>query len=264
MSRLSAPLPMDVLVDVFRDTVAALNRANVECAVLGGFATWALAGIPPAMDEDIDLVIRPQDAVRAAEALHEAGMRIETCSEGWLFKAFHDATNSRGEHLFVDLIHDLVGMPIDDSVFERAVPAYVSAIPILCMAPDDMLSAKLLVCAPSMLDFTSPMQLARELREQIDWQEVERRVQDNACALGFFDVARRLGVDPRVGHDHVPYPASSSAATRMTRLDDDSLAHLAQLAEVGIERERTRERSAGSGGAGAGNGNGGPVPHALR
>lgn len=260
MSRLSAPLPMDVLVHVFRDTLAALSRADVECAVLGGFATWALAGVPPAMDEDIDLVIRPSDAVRAAEALHDAGLRIETCNEGWLFKAFHDQTNAKGEHLFVDLIHDLVGMPIDDGVFERAVPAYVSAIPILCMAPDDMLSAKLLVCAPSMLDFTSPMQLARELREQLDWDEVERRVCDNACALGFFDVARRLGIDPRAGTSHAPYPASSAAATRMTRLDAESLAGLTRLAEAGLARERGR--------APVGNGNGSAadpgVPHALR
>lgn len=256
MSRLSAPLPMDVLVDVFRDTVAALSRADVQCAVLGGFATWALAGVPPAMDEDIDLVIRPVDAVRAAEALHDAGLRIETCSEGWLFKAFHDATNSRDEHLFVDLIHDLVGMPIDDAVFERAVPAYVSAIPVLCMAPDDMLSAKLLVCAPSMLDFTSPMQLARELREQLDWDEVQARVHDNACALGFFDVAQRLGVDPRVGTNHVPYPASSAAATRMTRLDDASLGRLRELAEDGLARDRAN--------VAAGNGNGAAAPRAVR
>src|SRR3954453_7020161 len=92
-------------------SAAALRDANVPFALGGSLAAWARGG--PESCNDLDLVVREQDAERALETLVAAGLRGERPPEGWLLKAWD------GEVL-VDLIHHAMGVPITDEVLGRA------------------------------------------------------------------------------------------------------------------------------------------------
>lgn len=222
------PVERSVLESVFRDVVGALEDAEIPFALAGSFGWWALGCELPDLDEDVDIALRETDVAAAASALHERGFRIETCPEGWLVKAFHPQTNARGEHLFADLIHSLVGLAITDEVLDRAVTTYVSAIAVRVLAPIDMMSSRLCIASPTNLDFTDIVQHARMLREQFDWNELEQRAEGNPSALAFFDVCRRIGIDPRHPTDAAG-PARNAPAERVTRLSPDTRARLVEL-----------------------------------
>lgn len=230
MSTISMPVERSVLESVFRDAVGALEDADVSFAVTGSFGWWAHGGSFPGLDEDVDIALREVDVAAAATALHERGFRIQSCPEGWLVKAYHPRTNGCSEHLFVDLIHSMVGLPITDDVLERAVTTYVTAVAVRVLAPIDMMSTRLCILSPTHLDFTDIIQHARMFREQFDWDELERRASGNPSALAFFDVARRLGVDPRCPSDHAA-PARNSPAEQVMRL---SVATREALAALGV------------------------------
>jgi hypothetical protein len=101
----------DELLETLKKAAAALRDAEVPFLLGGGLAAWARGG--PESDHDLDLMIKPEDAERAAKALAEAGFRIEEPPEEWLYKAWD------GDAL-VDVIFEPSGGPVDDGMLERA------------------------------------------------------------------------------------------------------------------------------------------------
>lgn len=230
MSSMSQPVPFRQLRDLLRQACAILLDADVPFAVMGTFGVWARGGPQPPMTEDVDLALRRQDVDAAARAFERAGFEIVNPDQGWLVKALHETSNDVGERLMVDLIHSPIGLPITDEVLARASRAYVAAMSVPCLAPIDMMTTKLLVLAPNHLDYTGIVERARVLREQFDWEELERRALGNEAAMGFFDIARRLGVDPRT-----PPPmraAANEPANEVSR----------QVASFGTDAELARRQ----------------------
>jgi hypothetical protein len=174
----------DLLVTMKR-AAAALREAEVEFLLGGGLAIWALGG--PPTDHDVDFFVRERDAQRGLEALVEAGMRSERPPEGWLVKAYD------GEVL-VDLIFSPAGGPVDDAFFARATDIEVSAQRLRVASIDDVLATKLLAITEQEPDFRDVLAVARALREQIDWDEVEARASSSPFARGFFAIAEGLGI----------------------------------------------------------------------
>ena len=164
---------------------AALRDADVPFLLGGGLAGWARGG--PPTEHDVDLFVREADAERALEALAEAGMRTERPPEGWLLKAYHGDT-------LVDLIFQPSGGPIGDEHFERAAEIDVMAQPILVASLDDVMSTKLLSLTEQEPDFSSVLELARSLREQIDWDAVRGRTESSPFARAFFTLIEELGI----------------------------------------------------------------------
>ena len=87
----------DELTDSLKRSVAALEQRDVPYLLGGGLGCWARGG--PPSSNDIDLMVKREDAERAQEALAEAGMRPETPPEQWLLKAWD------GE-ILIDLIFE--------------------------------------------------------------------------------------------------------------------------------------------------------------
>src|SRR6478672_11083410 len=102
---------------------AALRDAGLPFAVAGSVACWARGA--PQSRNDLDFLVRPQDAEAALQALVEAGMRPERPPEGWLLKAWH--ANPEGETL-VDLIFGPRGIADVGDVLERAEILPVAAL----------------------------------------------------------------------------------------------------------------------------------------
>jgi hypothetical protein len=62
------------------------------------------------------------------------------------------------------------------------------------MALEDVLAAKLHALDDHHLDYEGLLEIARPLREQIDWKDVKSRTSDSPYAAAFFTLVEELGV----------------------------------------------------------------------
>ena len=145
---------------------AALREADIPFLLGGSLASWARGG--PETRHDLDLIIKPEDAERALQALEEAGMRAERPPEEWLLKAWDGDT-------LVDLIYCPKGLPVDDDLIARGEELSVLGMDIRVMALEDVMATKLLALTEHSLRYERLLQIARALREQIDWPAVRAR-----------------------------------------------------------------------------------------
>src|SRR5919204_1545681 len=176
---------MEELLPTLKKAAAALERHRVPYLLGGSLACWARGG--PAVAADLDFMVMQEDAERALAALVESGMREERPPEQWLLKAWD------GDHM-VDIIFEAAGLPITDEVFARADRLSVEAMSIPVMALEDVMTTKLRAMNERSLDYEQPVQIARSLREQINWDELRARTADSPYAAAFFTLIERLGI----------------------------------------------------------------------
>ena len=176
------------LLPAMKAAAGALRDAGIPFALGGGLAAWARGGAES--DHDVDFLLTRENAERALEVLESAGFRPDRPPEGWLYKAW------QGD-VFVDLIFEPTGMPVTDDVIERADDLQVHATPMKVAALEDILVTKLLSINEQELDYSSVVEMARPIREQIDWDDVRRRTAESPYAKAFFTLVEELGVAPR-------------------------------------------------------------------
>ena len=175
------------LIDSLKRAAAALEADRVPYALGGGLGCWARGG--PPSSNDIDLMVKREDAERAQEALAETGMRPETPPEQWLLKAWD------GE-ILVDLIFEPSGMRIDDEVLARGEEISVMAMQTRVMDLDDILITKLMALEEHSADYGDLILITRSLREQIDWGRLREETASSPFAVAFFALADGLGICP--------------------------------------------------------------------
>jgi predicted nucleotidyltransferase len=178
-------LTFDELLETLKVAAAALRDADVPFVLGGGLAIWARGG--PETEHDVDLFVRPADAERAWHALEQIGFRTEEPPEGWLYKGFRDG-------VMVDLIYEPTGLEVGDDFFARAEELDVHAVQMAVMRADDVLVAKLLAMREHELDYEQVLEIARTVREQIDWDEVRERTDGSPYAKAFLTLVDELGV----------------------------------------------------------------------
>jgi hypothetical protein len=174
-----------LLVESMKHAAAALRDAEIEFMLGGGLAAWARGG--PPTDHDVDLYVRERDAEAGLDALEAAGLRSERPPEEWLYKAYDGP-------ILVDLIFRPAGGPIDDEHFARATEMEVGAQTLLVASIDDVLVAKLLAISEQEPNFQPVLELARALREQIDWEFVRSHTAESPFARAFLTLVEGLGI----------------------------------------------------------------------
>ncbi len=175
------------LTDSLKRSVAALEQRDVPYLLGGGLGCWARGG--PPSSNDIDLMVKREDAERAQEALAEAGMRPERPPEQWLLKAWD------GE-ILIDLIFEPSGMRIDDEVIARGERLSVMAMDVDVMDLDDILITKLMALDEHSADYGDLILITRSLREQIDWGRLREETASSPFAVAFFALADGLAICP--------------------------------------------------------------------
>lgn len=173
------------LLGAMKKAAGILREASVPFVLGGGLACWARGA--PKTEHDVDFLVRPDDAERARQALADAGMRTEKPPEGWLLKAYDDG-------VLIDLIFDPQGGPVDDAVFERADDMEVHATRMKVASLEDVLVAKLLALTEQQPDYSSVLELARSLREQVDWDDVRTRTDESPFAKAYFTMLDELEI----------------------------------------------------------------------
>jgi predicted nucleotidyltransferase len=173
------------LLEAMKKAGGVLNDAEVSWVLGGGLACWARGG--PETEHDVDFLIRPEDADRTQQAFAEAGFKTERPPEGWLVKAWVD-------DVLVDLIFDPQDGPVDDDLLARAEELEVYAMRMKVARLEDVLTQKVLALSEQQPDFSSVLELARSLREQVDWQEVRERTSDSPFAKAYFTLLGELDI----------------------------------------------------------------------
>ena len=177
--------PFEAIQQTLKRSVAALEGAGVQFLLAGSIAAWARGG--PPSSNDLDFVVRREEVERALDALADAGMRPERPPEDWLLKAWDG-------DVLVDLIFVPTGIAVDDELFSRADQVDVGGYEMPVMALEDVLTTQLLSMDEHKLDYETPVQIARSLREQIDWEELRSRTAQSPFARAFFTLVEELGV----------------------------------------------------------------------
>jgi nucleotidyltransferase DUF2204 len=182
-----APGRFEDICDTLRVVVGALDEAEVPFLLGGSMACWVHGSPPPT--KDLDLALRPGDAERALAALEAAGLRPEHPPEGWLVKAWH------GE-VCVDLIFEPLGVEVTSALIEAAPVRGVVGLRLPVMSLEDVITSKLLALDEHHLDFEYLLAITRPIREQVDWDEVQRRTAQSPYAAAFLVLLERLDVLP--------------------------------------------------------------------
>src|ERR687885_1006422 len=177
----------DDMTAVMKKAAAALRDADVDFALAGSLATWARGG--PEASHDLDFVIRERDGERALAVLEAAGMKPDDPPEEWLVKAWDESG------VLVDLIFGPSGVDAD-AVLERAETLNVMSMEMPVMALEDVIVTKVMSLTEHSVDYGTLIEMARALREQIDWDAVRRRTADSPFAAAYFVLLDRLGIVP--------------------------------------------------------------------
>jgi len=168
-----------------KKAAAALEEHRVPFLLGGSLAVWARGG--PESCNDLDLIVKREDADAALDALESGGMRGERPPEGWLYKAWDG-------DVLVDLIFAPKGLTIDDEAFEAAEDVSVFGLELRAMRLEDVLITKLRAFHEHYLDYDPALQMARAVRERIDWEEVRSATAASPYARAFFTLIEGLGL----------------------------------------------------------------------
>jgi hypothetical protein len=202
---------------------AALLAADVPFALAGSVACWARGA--PQSRNDLDFLVRPADAERALQALHDVGMRTERPPEDWLLKAWDERDDGNGT--LVDLIFGPLGIPDVGAVLDRAEMVSVAALNLPVAHLDDVMVMKLHALDERACDFAGVLAIARAVREQIDWDDVRGRTASSPFARAFFTIIEGLGI------------IESAAGTAAARSPSQPRIHVEGTAEHRLERWTT-------------------------
>jgi hypothetical protein len=173
------------LTEALKRAAAVLEAERVPYLLGGGMGCWARGG--PPTSNDIDLILKREDAERARSALADAGLRTERPPEQWLLKAWVD-------DILIDLIFEPAGIRVTDQVLERGEELNVAGMQVPVMAVDDIMVTKLLALDEHDADYPGLISVARSLREQIDWRGLRERTSSSPFAAAFFVIADGLGI----------------------------------------------------------------------
>jgi hypothetical protein len=172
------------ICETTRKAAATLLHAEIPFALAGGMAAWARGG--PDVEHDVDFVVLPHDAERALSVFERGGFRTERPPEHWLNKAWDG-------DVLIDVIHEMSNCATAPLI-ERSETMEVLAIRMPVMRADDVMITKLFAISEHNLRFERPLAIARALREQVDWDYVERQTKASPFAAAFLTMVRELGI----------------------------------------------------------------------
>ena len=124
-------------VRVLRDACAAIEAEGVDYLLMGGVGSAAVGR--PRWTHDIDFFVRPEDARRVLEALHQAGFLTEETYPDWLYKGFK-------EDVLVDIIFKSTGgIYLDDEMLSRSSFGVFKGQKVRIIPPEDLMVIKAVV-----------------------------------------------------------------------------------------------------------------------
>lgn len=181
---MTTPTP-DQLLHTLTRVCNTLADNEIPFAVAGGCAVYARGG--PASDHDVDIFVKPDDVSRAASALVAVGMRAAHPPEDWLSKVYDGDT-------LVDLVFRPSFRAVTDATFARASWMRIGPTSALVISATDLMIDKLMVLDAHRLDLGGLLEIARDLREQVEWDDVRGATAVSPYARAFLSLLDDLAI----------------------------------------------------------------------
>lgn len=180
--------PHQAIAGTLRKAAGVLMDREIPFMLGGSMGCWVRGG--PRSQNDLDLMLAREDAEPALSALADAGMTPENPPEQWLLKAFDG-------DVMIDLIFESLGVgEISREMVAAAERLSVLAIDMPVMSLEDILSGKLLAVDEQRLDYGPLLEIARSVRERVNWSEVRARTARSPYARAFFALLLELEILP--------------------------------------------------------------------
>jgi Nucleotidyl transferase of unknown function (DUF2204) len=154
---------------VYREVMQALQRAQAQFLVGGGFALACHTGISRAT-KDLDLFVFPGDFMRVLDICAAAGYGTEVRFPHWLGKVFRD-------HHVVDIIFSSGNglCTVDEEWFTHAISGEVFGLPVRLCPPEEMIWSKAFVMERERFDGADVVQMLSAHGKTLDWARLLRR-----------------------------------------------------------------------------------------
>ncbi|MFD4245383.1 nucleotidyltransferase family protein [Streptomyces sp. NPDC058525] len=182
-------LPKDhtqAILELTKHVAALLKQSGQPFALAGSVAAFA-HGVPARFQHDTDFCVRHEDAGAVIQALEAGGISIRRAPEDWLVKG-----SSGGED--IDLIFELARKPVSTELLDRAAVKSVDSVWMPVLSPTDLMDSLLAALCEHYCDFGDLLPMARMLREQIDWDRLDRTHRADPLPDAFLYLLERLRV----------------------------------------------------------------------
>lgn len=127
-----------VFEGVLGDVNDIVHELGVDFLLIGGIGSTALGR--ERMTNDIDLFVRPDDAITLLQRFDERGFETQRTDPNWIFKAFRDG-------VIIDIIFKAQGsIFLDDEMIARAQQVTFHGVSLPIAPPEDMIVMKA-ICA---------------------------------------------------------------------------------------------------------------------
>ena len=173
------------LREALKTVAVVLKNGGLPFALAGGYALWARGGPEP--DHDVDFLVAEEDAAAAAALLAEHDLMVVDPPEDWLFKVYVDDA-------MVDILFRLNAVPVTRDLFDSVDAIEVESVQMPVLSATELMTAKLQALEEHACDLGALVQVARAVREQVDWVRVLKQTQDNDFALTALFLLGRLDI----------------------------------------------------------------------
>jgi hypothetical protein len=169
-SRPSAASPAGTF---YLDVLTRMRGAGIDFLIGGAFALSRYSSIHRDT-KDLDVFIRPDDALRALDLMRAAGYRTEMPFPHWLGKVHQNGH-------FIDLIFSSGNgiARVDDLWFERAVEDEVLGLKVGLCPPEEMIWSKAFIQERERFDGADILHLFHALGDTLDWPRLVARFGDH-------------------------------------------------------------------------------------
>jgi predicted nucleotidyltransferase len=156
----------EVFHSVVHTVVETLEASGLSYVLLGGIASTAQGR--PRWTHDVDVMVKPGDALRTLEALEAAGFETQRTDPKWLYKALK-------RDVLVDVVFRSDGdVELDDEMLARSRVAEFEGLRVPVLGAEDLIVIKALVHKEH-----TPRHwydaLSLIARSELDWDYLVRR-----------------------------------------------------------------------------------------
>jgi predicted nucleotidyltransferase len=192
---------------IYKETLDALEEAGVPYVVGGGIAVAAYGR--KRATKDIDIYIKPEDSIRALEALRKVGFDVNPMMDvKWLSKAYKDG-------IPVDFILENIGGIITtDETLERGRYMCVLGCRMFVMSPEDLVFRKVLAMRCLRDDWYDCVAVLSNTYQAFDWDYFLKLVE------GFAERALSFILFLKTDWDHVIPVPQRVVSTLLSRIKE--------------------------------------------